>query len=375
MTTLGAPLGIGIIGAGNFANFAARCMSAVDGVSVVGVTDPNATAASTLAANCGAKVYGDFDALLADDAVDLIYIATPPSLHHDQSRRALVAGKHVICEKPAALSVGDAEELVGLAAAKGQLYVVNLMQRYNPLYAVVKQIVDEKVLGEFTHGYFENYASDEFLDEGHWFWDDSQSGGIFIEHGVHFFDLFAGWLGRGELVSAAKWRRPGVATELYDRVMAVVNYGAGPVTFYHGFDQPKILDRQEMRLQFERGDITLYGWIPVRITIRGLAKTEVVEQLRTLLPGAQVELLELIRSDGQQSVTGRFKPIEFDHHVLIAHGNDGLKMGVYADLLIRMLTDQSGWIADPHRHRIIDGGNAVESLRIAELATRAAKLL
>ena len=81
---------------------------------------------------------------------------------------------------------------------------------------------------------------------------------------MHFFDLFSGWLGQGELIYAAKWKRPDSEAELYDRVMAVVNYPKGPVSFYHGFDQPKILDRQEMRLQFERGDVTLHGWIPVK---------------------------------------------------------------------------------------------------------------
>jgi predicted dehydrogenase len=87
-----------------------------------------------------------------------------------------LAGKHLICEKPAALAVHEAEELVQLASNKGLLYVVNLMQRYNPLCQSVGKIIEENALGEFTHGFFENYASDEALSEEHWFWDDSISG-------------------------------------------------------------------------------------------------------------------------------------------------------------------------------------------------------
>ncbi len=171
---------------------------------------------------------------------------------------ALLAGKHVICEKPAALKAREAEELSAIAASKKLLYTVNLMQRYNPLFKTIKAIIQENILGNFLHGYFENYASSEKLNPEHWFWDESKSGGIFIEHGVHFFDLFAGWLGEGKIVGAWQLTRPHQKEHVIDRVQATVLYKGGIVNFYHGFDQPEILDRQEFRLLFERGEITLY---------------------------------------------------------------------------------------------------------------------
>ena len=69
------------------------------------------------------------------------------------------------------------------------------------------------MLGEVLHGSFENYASDENLPAEHWFWDRAKSGGIFVEHGVHFFDLFAGWLGPGRVEAAQVGVRPGTAIE------------------------------------------------------------------------------------------------------------------------------------------------------------------
>jgi predicted dehydrogenase len=366
-------LNIGIVGAGGFANFSAKCFALVDGIRIVAVADKDVSAASTMAAAFGAKAHPNFEEFLADDAIDLVYIATPPRLHYQQSRLALLAGKHVICEKPAALSTIDAEQLVDLARAKNLLYVVNLMQRYNPLYGIVKQIIDNRLLGEFTRGYFENYASDEFLSEDHWFWDDELSGGIFIEHGVHFFDLFSGWLGEGKLIYAAKWKRPHIQTEVYDRVMAIVNYPNGPVSFYHGFDQPKVLDRQEMRLEFERGDLTLYGWVPVRIQLTGLLDRNASAKLKALMPDAVIEIFEpddAIAKSATRSVTGRFKRIAFDHHVSLAHGDDSQKMSVYADLLKMMISDQRAWIFDNSVERVTDENNAVESLRLAEAATK-----
>src|SRR5438045_9710008 len=112
------------------------------------------------------------------------------------------------------------------------------MQRYNPLFALVKKIHQEKLLGNFLHGYFENYASDQNLHPDHWFWDKSKSGGIFIEHGVHFFDLFAGWLGKGKVVGAWQLSRANSRQQITDRVQATVLYNGGLVNFYHGFDQP-----------------------------------------------------------------------------------------------------------------------------------------
>lgn len=388
MSVSASELRIGIVGAGGFAAFAAHAFQKVEGIKIVAVADTNELSASNLADTYGACAHSTYELFLKDDKVDVVYIATPPALHFGQSKAALLAGKHVICEKPAALTVHEAEELVGLARDSKRLYVVNLMQRYNPLYQLVRGVVDDNTLGDFTHGYFENYASDEALSPGHWFWNDSISGGIFIEHGVHFFDLFAGWLGPGELAYSAKWKRPLVKGKVYDRVQAIVNYEKGPVSFYHGFDQPKILDRQEIKLQFERGDITLYGWVPVRIKITGLFSHQNLEELQQSLPGCSITTVETARSglktpgssesnnkssSEAHSATGRFKNISYDHMVTVESGDDSDKMQIYEQLLKCMIKDQWDWILDNAHMRTIDGRNAVESLRIAELSTTLAK--
>jgi predicted dehydrogenase len=333
---MGTPeLHIGIVGAGGFAKFAVTAFLRVPGVKVVAITDIDPAAACRMAEDFNhvsqdfnLAVYNDLEDLLANAPVELIYIATPPWLHYEQSRMALLAGKHVICEKPAALRSAEAEVLVQLARANDLLYVVNLMQRYNPLFNSVKTIVDERQLGDFRHGYFENYASDEFLGPGHWFWDPAKSGGIFIEHGVHFFDLFAGWLGAGKLVSAFQIGR--------DRVQATIMYETGPVNFYHGFDQLKVLDRQEMRLLFERGEITLFEWVPVKMILHGL------------LDG------------GAEPVTREYE-------------NPAGKQELYQQMLAAMLADQWNWIKDRTHIRVIDSDNAIQSLRVAAEATAIAQ--
>jgi len=98
--------------------------------------------------------------LLADPGIDLVYIPTPPFLHFPQARAALLAGKHLICEKPLAMTVAQADELLALARERDLLCIANLMQRYNPLYDRARGLVESGLLGDCLHGGFENYASD-----------------------------------------------------------------------------------------------------------------------------------------------------------------------------------------------------------------------
>ncbi len=361
-------LRIGIIGAGGFATFAAKAFLQVEGIQVVAVADTNEAAARKLAQTLNAKVYVDYKELLKEQEIQLIYIATPPFLHYSQSKQALEAGKHVICEKPAALETKEAEELANYARTHHLLYAVNLMQRYNPLYNMVKTIIEEKWMGNFVHGFFENYASDEQLHPDHWFWNVEKSGGIFIEHGVHFFDLFSGWFGNGELVHALQIQRSGVNAEVIDRVQATVLYGDAPVNFYHGFNQPKLLDRQEMRLQFDRGDITLYEWIPVKIRLYGLLQNAQLQKLQQWLPNASITY-HTDSSKSHLKTSGKFQDITYDVFVTLEAGDITDKMNRYEQLVIDMIKDQWNWIKDVSHQRVITENNAVESLRIAEEAT------
>lgn len=361
-------LTIGIIGAGSFAAFAAEAFLKLAAVKIIAVSDTNEEAGKKLGEQLHAKFYADYKKLLEDADCELIYIATPPFLHFEISKNALLAGKHVICEKPAALKLIEAEELQRLAKELKLLYVVNLMQRYNPLYAVVKKIIDQNIIGNFLHGFFENYASDENLDEQHWFWDEAKSGGIFIEHGVHFFDMFSGWLGKGKVVNAIQLHRENITGKIYDRVQATVLYDKGIVNFYHGFDQPKILDRQEMRLQFERGEITLYEWIPVKMKLHGLFKKEELEILQEWLGPLSI-CNHNAGSVLNKNVKGKFSEIFFDEHLTIAYGNSEEKQSRYQQLVTAMLQDQWNWIKDRKHLRTIDDHHAVESLRMAETAT------
>lgn len=361
---------IGAIGAGGFGLFALQQFLQIPDVRLVAIAGTSQEAAAAMARRFGVEDVIDTAQLLADPDIDLIYIATPPFLHFPQARAALLAGKHVICEKPLAMTLAQADELVDLARERDLLCIANLMQRYNPLYDAALAVVESGVLGACLHGWFENYASDEGLREDHWFWDREKSGGIFIEHGVHFFDLFAGWLGKGEVVAAQRVLRPGSGIE--EQVQCTVRYAGGPlVNFYHGFTQPSRLDRQEFRLLFEHGELTLEEWVPVRARIRAAVNEEQTRVLMDIFPGARLDVVKMY--GGRDRVArGRFKELDIFQQIEIQSAPDCDKQRRYCELLRDLFTDQLAWIRDRTHVRKITEQNGRDSIALAEAANRLA---
>ncbi|MHC4670685.1 MAG: Gfo/Idh/MocA family protein [Planctomycetota bacterium] len=364
---------LGVIGCGGFGLYALQQFVQVPGVRLTAMAGTHRQAAIAAAKRFGVPDIQDIEALVRSEDVDLVYIATPPFLHHGQATLALRAGKHVICEKPLALTLEEADEMVELARSRQLLLVANLMQRYNPLFGIVRRLVETEVLGAFLHGYFENYAADEGLPPAHWFWQRDKSGGIFIEHGVHFFDLFAGWLRPGRVVAAQVTRRPGSGEPgIEEQAHCTALYGeTALVNFYHGFHQPGRLDRQEMRLLFERGDVTLYDWVPTRAKVTGVVDEEATRVLCELFPGARLDVCAAYAGN-DRACSGRHTSIDAYQQVELHFGLGERKQVRYGELLRAMMSDQVAWIRDRSHARTITEANGRASLAMAVEATRLA---
>lgn len=374
-------IGLGVIGMGGFGLFAVQQFLQTPHTKLVAIAGSKREEAIVTAKRFGAEQLGSLEELVQHPDVDVVYIATPPFLHYEQAMLALNAGKHVICEKPLAMNPEQGKEMVETARAKGLLMVTNLMQRYNPMFARVKHLIDKKLLGEFLHGYFENYAGDEGLSPEHWFWDRSKSGGIFIEHGVHFFDMFSGWLGDGVVKSAQVVKRPlsnaRTSDCIEDQVQAVVEYGdetSGKklVNFYHGFTQTGRMDRQEMRLLFERGDITLFEWVPTRMVMRCVVDEETTRALLDLFPGAQLNVTANV-SGKDRPLRGRHKEFDAYQQIELRFGFGDEKQHLYSELLRLMFRDQVSAIKYPDTHRTIREENGLYSLKTATEADQLAR--
>jgi predicted dehydrogenase len=354
---------LGVIGCGGFGLFALQHFTQVPGVTLVGMAGTHRPAAIAAAARFGVENVDEVDALLGRDDVDLVYIATPPFLHHTQAMAAIEAGKHVVVEKPLALNVAQAGDLIAAARRADRLLVANLMQRHNPLFGAVRRLVETRVLGEVLHGTFENYASDENLPDDHWFWDREKSGGIFVEHGVHFFDLFSGWLGPGRIEAAQAGVRPGTAIE--EQVHCTARYGDGAlVNFYHGFHQTGRMDRQELRLVFERGDLTLYDWVPTRARVHAVVNERETRELCDTFHGARLDVTaSYVGKD--RACRGRGKAIDAYQLIELSYGDGRQKSHLYGELLRSVMADQVAWVRDRDHRRVVTEANGLDSLATA----------
>jgi predicted dehydrogenase len=374
MTDSEKPLGIGVVGCGGFGLFALQQFVQVPGVQVVGLAGTHAEAAAAAIGRFDIPDVKDIGELLRLPGLDLVYIATPPFLHYSQSLQALQAGKHVLVEKPTALKLAEADELLAVARERGLLMATDLMQRYNTMYEAVLGLLAKKPLGELLHAYFENYACDEELTPDHWFWQRDKSGGIFVEHGVHFFDLFAGWLGEGKVEAAQVSTRSGTAggITIEDQVQCTVRYRDGVlVNFYHGFTQPGRMDRQELRLLFERGDVRLEEWIPIRATIHAVVNEADTLVLTELFPGSQMDVTAFY-SKKNRECAGRHKRLDVYQQIVMRHGGGVAKMHRYGELLRSLLADQAAWIRDRTHVRKLTEQNGRDSLAMAIEADRLA---
>jgi predicted dehydrogenase len=238
------------------------------------------------------------------------------------------------------------------------------MQRYNPLYRIIDTIIQEKILGEFLHGFFENYASGESVHTGHWMWEKSKSGGIFIEHAVHFFDMFEGWFGKGEVITSQKVWYPGNKKEAWTQVQSIVDYDGCPVNFYHGFNQPGRLDRQEIRLLFEKGDVSLYEWIPVYTRLHGLVDETDLGKLKKLFPVAEIEKVNGFTGESRRC-RGHYHEYDVSCEIILEDGKPEDKLTRYQQMLEYMLEDQIKWIKNREHQPVISGLNGLNSLKMA----------
>src|SRR6266542_6478344 len=120
-----------------------------NGINVLGLAENTKEKAQQKAAELGIpRIYGSLDEMLADPDIDVVHLATPNHLHFPHAKAVLLAGKHVICEKPLAITSKESGELVRLAAEKQLVNVVNFNIRMYPLVQQAHSMVQNGELGD-----------------------------------------------------------------------------------------------------------------------------------------------------------------------------------------------------------------------------------
>lgn len=376
-------LGLGIIGCGGFSLLAREAFEELPGVEVVALADPAPERLGEALGGCPTTTgYPSHDQLLADPRVDVVAIMTPPHLHAPIAREALLAGKHIFLEKPGALTLEEMDSLLDLLASRGLEGSIDFVMRHHPLHRLTAGILRRHLLGPVERASFDNFARDDQLPAHHWFWDKARSGGIWVEHGVHFFDLFRWWLGEPRSIWATASQRPS-APGREDRVLAVLDFNGGTkATIYHGFNRPAPMERQSIRLALQRGYLELTGWIPMHLTLEAWLTEEEFDRLRTPAINGHYPPLELSFQAEELSRAEReyfhFNGVDPSGSAPVLRCRLEAAMAaprreVYKYCIREGLRDLVATILDPAHRPRVTLGEAREALRLALLAEASAR--
>jgi predicted dehydrogenase len=238
-------------------------------VSVVGIGARDSTRAQVFAQKYNIpRVFASYDELLAEPEIDAVYIPLPNGLHEHWTLRALAAGKHVLCEKPFAANVAEAERMADAAQKSGLVLMEAFHYRYHPLMARAKEIVDSGELGAIRR--IEAWLCFPLLSRNDIRYNLSLAGGATMDAGAYTINVLRYLAGEEPEViqAAAKLASPGI-----DRRMdAEMRFPSGITGHIRASLLSSDLLRIAVRVTGEEGTLNLFNFIAPhfyhRLTVR-----------------------------------------------------------------------------------------------------------
>jgi len=185
-------IGVGVAGTGFIGPAHIEALRR-NGITVLGLAENTREKAQQKAAEMGIpRIYGSLEEMLKDEDIQVVHLATPNYLHYPHAKAALLAGKHVVCEKPLAMNTRESAELVQLAKESGKVNAVNFNIRMYPLVQQARSMVQSGELGDLfiLQG---SYLQDWLLFPTDWNWRlEPELGGTLRavgDIGSHWLDL------------------------------------------------------------------------------------------------------------------------------------------------------------------------------------------
>jgi predicted dehydrogenase len=219
---------IGIAGTGTMGEVHAKAWRTV-GAELAGFTSLRQAQTRDLAQRFGVKAYAEY-AELVDD-VDVVDICTPTSLHKPMVVEAAAAGKHVVCEKPIALTIEDAQAMIDACAVAGVRFFVGMVVRFFPQYRVAQELVTDGKIGQLGVLRLKRVAYVPMKPADNWYVDETQSGGMVLDLMIHDFD-YSRWLA-GE-VDRVFARRGRVVSSPAEYLQAIIRFRSGALALIEG---------------------------------------------------------------------------------------------------------------------------------------------
>ncbi len=225
---------VGLVGCGNIgARAHLPTCTQIPEAEVVAVCDIVEERARAAAERSGATAYTDYCQLLEHQDVDVAIIALPNDLHAEASIAAAETGKHVLCEKPMALTLEEADAMIEAAKKTGVKMMVGQTRHFDHRYVSIKEQLDAGMVGRLV---FIRHSARQFLPfpPDAWQWDPQRGGGVFLNISIHATDLLRWFFGEDavEVFAVAKSVREAArAAGSYDHAFITCQFEGGGVGF------------------------------------------------------------------------------------------------------------------------------------------------
>ncbi len=274
-------IGFAVIGCGMISKFHISAISRIEEAYLVGVYDASRERAEGTAAEHGVRAYGSLEEIWEDKAVDAVCICTPSGLHGAAACEALAHDRHVLVEKPMALTLEDCDKMLRLAGERHVKLSVVSQLRFSPAVQQARRLLESGALGRLLNAdlHMKYFRSQEYYDSGGWrgTWT-MDGGGALMNQGIHGVDLLLYLAGPAASVygrAATLARR----IEVEDTLSAVAVFESGALgviqadtAVYPGFPRRIELcgDKGSVILEEDRIVCAVFeGELPEGISVRG----------------------------------------------------------------------------------------------------------
>ncbi len=226
----------------------------------------------------GTSSFGSYDDAIADPSIDAVVIAVPPKFHLDLTLQALAAGKHVLVEKPAFLTMADYETVRQARDRAGRVVLVGENDHYKPLAICLRSLLKRDLIGDLVFGHFTTLAH-RLKKADDWRNDEAMAGGdAFFEEGIHWLHV-AGSI--GPVITAAHGYRPRPQADGPDRrvksMMVAFHYDNGAVgSLYYSREIPSLFRGLRFSKLFGRKGIITFESNGAVVIVRGTGGPRVI---------------------------------------------------------------------------------------------------
>ena len=186
---------VGLVGYGFMGKMHAQCYEATGRAKMVALLDVDEEKRKEAESKYGCSTHIDFNDMIASADIDLVDICTPTFLHEEYVVKAARAGKHIMCEKPMALTVDSCDRMIEAASEAGVMFMIGHVIRFWPEYAALKEIVDSGKYGKVLWVTCRRFSPTATWSWENWLLDPARSGGAILDLHIHDLDYISYLIG------------------------------------------------------------------------------------------------------------------------------------------------------------------------------------